>query len=74
MLFPVTLDVWHADIYDLDLQTETGDIRAKAFDVFPAVSYAGSVLCVVSKMMVCGHCLIHTRWKKYGKKLQDHFW
>lgn len=35
----VTLDVWHRDIYDfLDLQTETGDIRAKAFDVFPAVS------------------------------------
>jgi ribonucleoside-diphosphate reductase alpha chain len=35
----VTLDIWHADIYDfLDLQTETGDIRSKAFDVFPAVS------------------------------------
>lgn len=35
----VTLDIWHRDIYDfLDLQTETGDIRRKAFDVFPAVS------------------------------------
>lgn len=35
----VTLDMWHRDIYDfLDLQTETGDIRRKAFDVFPAVS------------------------------------
>ncbi len=35
----VTLDMWHHDIYDfLDLQTETGDIRAKAFDIFPAVS------------------------------------
>lgn len=35
----VTLDVFHRDIYDfLDLQTETGDIRRKAFDVFPAVS------------------------------------
>ncbi len=35
----VTLDVWHRDIYDfLDLQTETGDIRRKAFDVFPAVA------------------------------------
>ncbi|MEI8096920.1 MAG: ATP cone domain-containing protein, partial [Candidatus Moraniibacteriota bacterium] len=32
----VTLDIWHRDIYDfLDLQTETGDIRAKAFDIFP---------------------------------------
>jgi ribonucleoside-diphosphate reductase alpha chain len=28
----VTLDMWHLDIHDfLDLQTETGDIRAKAF-------------------------------------------
>ena len=35
----VTLDIWHRDIYDfLDLQTETGDIRRKSFDVFPAVS------------------------------------
>ena len=35
----VTLDMWHKDIYDfLDLQTETGDIRRKAFDVFPSVS------------------------------------
>jgi ribonucleoside-diphosphate reductase alpha chain len=35
----VTLDMWHRDIYDfLDLQTETGDIRRKAFDIFPAVS------------------------------------
>ncbi len=35
----VTLDIWHLDIHDfLDLQTETGDIRSKAFDVFPAVS------------------------------------
>lgn len=38
----VTLDIWHRDIYDfLDLQTETGDIRAKAFDIFPAVSIPG---------------------------------
>jgi ribonucleoside-diphosphate reductase alpha chain len=35
----VTLDIWHHDIYDfLDLQTETGDIRSKAFDIFPAIS------------------------------------
>lgn len=34
-----TLDIWHRDIHDfLNLQTETGDIRGKAFDVFPAVS------------------------------------
>lgn len=35
----VTLDIWHLDIYDfLDLQTETGDIRRKAFDLFPSIS------------------------------------
>lgn len=34
-----TLDVWHRDIHDfLNLQTESGDIRSKAFDVFPAIS------------------------------------
>lgn len=35
----VTLDIWHKDIYDyLDLQSETGDVRSKAFDIFPAVT------------------------------------
>ena len=35
----VTLDIWHLDIIDfLELQTERWDIRAKAYDVFPAVS------------------------------------
>lgn len=34
-----TLDIWHRDINDfLNIQTETGDIRLKAFDVFPAIS------------------------------------
>jgi len=36
----VTLDVFHRDIYDfLELQTETWDIRSKAFDIFPAVTF-----------------------------------
>lgn len=35
----VTTDIWHRDIYDyLDMQTETGDIRRKSFDLFPSVS------------------------------------
>ena len=34
----VTLDIWHKDVLDyMDMQTETGDIRSKSFDVFPAV-------------------------------------
>ena len=36
--FTVALDVWHRDIEDfLDLQTENGDQRRKAFDIFPQV-------------------------------------
>ncbi len=35
----VTTDIWHKDVLDfLDLQTETGDIRRKSFDIFPAVA------------------------------------
>lgn len=34
--FTVALDVWHKDIEDfLDIQTENGDQRRKAFDIFP---------------------------------------
>ncbi len=34
----VALDVWHLDIYDfLELRTENGDLRRKAFDIFPQV-------------------------------------
>ncbi|WP_456436552.1 ribonucleoside-diphosphate reductase subunit alpha [Thermovibrio ammonificans] len=32
----VALDVWHLDVYDfLELKTENGDLRRKAFDIFP---------------------------------------
>lgn len=35
----VALPLWHNDIYDfLDMQTEHGDIRLKAYDVFPQVT------------------------------------
>lgn len=35
----VALPIWHNDIQDfLDLQTEHGDVRAKAYDVFPQVT------------------------------------
>lgn len=34
----VALPVWHNDLFDfLDMQTEHGDIRMKAYDVFPQV-------------------------------------
>lgn len=70
----VTLDVFHRDIYDfLDLQTETGDIRRKAFDVFPAISVPD----IFMKRAQEGG-----KWTMFdpaeiakvtGKKLQDHF-
>lgn len=35
----ITIDVWHRDVYNfLDMQTETWDIRGKAFNIFPAIS------------------------------------
>ncbi len=71
----VTLDVFHRDIYDfLELQTETWDIRTKAFDVFPAVSFPDLFMQRVKD---------NENWTLFdpkevnditGKKLQDHFW
>lgn len=35
----VTLDIWHQDLYDfLELRTNNGDDRRKAYDIFPALS------------------------------------
>ncbi len=70
----VTLDIWHHDIYDfLDLQTETGDIRAKAFDIFPAVTIPDLFM---RRMREDGEWTLfdpHEIATLYGKKLQDHF-
>lgn len=70
----VTLDVWHRDIYDfLDLQTETGDIRAKAFDVFPAISIPDIFMRRAEKNETWTLFDPHEVDKYYGKKLQDFF-
>lgn len=70
----VTLDVWHYDVYDfLDLQTETGDIRAKAFDIFPAISVPDIFM---RRVQEDGEWTLFDPYeiqKKHGKKLQDHF-
>lgn len=70
----VTLDVFHRDIYRfLDLQTETWDIRSKAFDVFPAVTFPDLFMERVAN---------NETWTLFdpreihdttGKNLQDHF-
>jgi ribonucleoside-diphosphate reductase alpha chain len=70
----VTLDFWHLDIYDfLDLQTETGDIRSKAFDIFPAVSVPDLFM---RRLKEGGNwTLFDPNEVKniHGKNLQDHF-
>ncbi|HLC94988.1 MAG TPA: ribonucleoside-diphosphate reductase subunit alpha, partial [Patescibacteria group bacterium] len=70
----VTLDIWHLDIYDfLDLQTETGDIRSKAFDIFPAVSVPDLFM---RRLKENGDITLfdpHEIESLYGKCLQDSF-
>ncbi|MCK4636145.1 MAG: ribonucleoside-diphosphate reductase subunit alpha [Candidatus Moranbacteria bacterium] len=69
-----TLDVWHYDIYDfLDLQTETGDIRSKAFDIFPAISIPDLFMERVDADKDWTIFDPHEIELLYGKKLQDHF-
>ncbi len=70
----VTLDIWHLDIYDfLDLQTETGDIRAKAFDIFPAVSIPDLFMKRLEADQTWTLFDPHEITQYYGKALQDHF-
>lgn len=70
----VTLDIWHRDIHDfLDLQTETGDIRSKAFDIFPAVSVPDIFM---RRLEANGEWTLfdpHEVEVHYHKALQDHF-
>ena len=70
----VTLDVWHYDIYDfLDLQTETGDIRTKAFDIFPAISIPDLFMKRVNANEDWTLFDPHEVSQFYNKNLQDHF-
>ncbi|MBI2439394.1 MAG: ribonucleoside-diphosphate reductase subunit alpha [Candidatus Moranbacteria bacterium] len=70
----VTLDVWHHDIYDfLDLQTETGDIRSKAFDIFPALSIPDLFMRRLQEDRDITLFDPHEIFTLYKKRLQDHF-
>ncbi len=70
----VTLDMWHRDIYEfLSLQTETGDIRSKAFDIFPAISVPDIFM---RRVESDGSWTLFDPYEvetKYKKRLQDHF-
>tara|TARA_R110000851_G_C13069886_1_gene564765 strand:- start:1166 stop:1714 length:549 start_codon:yes stop_codon:yes gene_type:complete len=70
----VTLDVFHRDIFDwLDMQTETGDIRGKAFDLFPAVSFPDIFMRRVDENRQWSLFCPKEVEDVYGKRLQDHF-
>ena len=70
----VTLDIWHLDIYDfLDLQTETGDIRSKAFDIFPAVAIPDLFMRRLEEGADITLFDPHEIEKFYGRRLQDTF-
>lgn len=70
----VTLDVWHLDIYDfLDLQTETGDIRNKSYDIFPAISVPDLFMKRVEENGDWTLFDPHEVDSVYGKRLQDYF-
>lgn len=70
----VTLDIWHRDIYDfLDIQTETGDVRSKAFDIFPAVTMPDLFM---RRVQADGDWTLFDPYEiktVYGKCLQDTF-
>lgn len=69
-----TLDVWHRDILDfLNLQTETGDIRSKAFDIFPAVSVPDIFMRRVENGDNWTLFDPHEIEKKKGRRLEDLF-
>lgn len=69
-----TLDIWHRDISDfLNLQTESGDIRSKAFDVFPSVSVPDIFMKRVEENGVWTLMDPYEVEKVTGKKLQDCF-
>jgi len=71
----VTLDSWHKDIFDfLDMQTETGDIRRKSFDLFPAVSIPDLFMKRVKNDEPWTLFDPKEIKDKTGKSLQDFFW
>lgn len=71
----VTLDIRHRDVQDfLDIQTETGDIRRKSFDIFPAVSVPDLFMQRVLDNWNRTFFDPKEIEKKTWKKLQDLFW
>jgi len=69
-----TIDIWHRDIHDfLEIQTETGDIRSKAFDVFPAIAVPDLFMQRVKNNENWTLFDPYQVTKVTGKRLQDYF-
>ena len=71
----ITTDIRHRDIYDfLALQTETGDMRRKSFDIFPAISVPDIFMKRVKeggkRTLFDPKEVMDMTWKK----MQDLFW
>ena len=70
----VTLDIWHRDIFDfLDMQTESGDIRSKAFDLFPAISVPDLFMKRVEEDGDWTLMDPHEVMTIYGRRIEDSF-
>ena len=78
--FTVALPVWHSDVEAfLDMQTETGDLRKKAYDVFPQliahdvffetveVNGVWYTFCPYEVEQVAGYKL----WEMYGNEFKE---
>ncbi|MBF0594156.1 MAG: ribonucleoside-diphosphate reductase subunit alpha [Candidatus Omnitrophica bacterium] len=69
-----TLDIWHRDVLDfLNLQTETGDIRSKSFDIFPALSVPDLFMKRVESGANWTLFDPHEILQKKGRRLEDLF-
>jgi ribonucleoside-diphosphate reductase alpha chain len=70
----VWLDMWHKDILDfLDLRTNNGDQRLKAYDVFPGVSIPDAFMRAVAQRASWFLFDPHEIWEQRGWRLED-FW
>lgn len=68
----VSLDMWHLDIENfLELRTENGDQRMKAYDIFPQVVIPDLFMKKVENNEKWLLVDPHEVWEKYGQEIAD---
>lgn len=71
----VTLDVWHKDILDfLEMQTEVWDVRTKAYDLFPAITFPDLFMERVKNNQLFTLFDPKEVFDVTGKRLQNYYW